>query len=146
MSSKYKVSDKSIELRNQILNACKDRLIKIADIARLLNSSTYSLSFHIGKLVKSGHLKEGKVKSDINQDVNAYIAIKDVYIPEDVMKAEKEFISPFGRIVRFEAGTKESLALAENLIKRDREDRESRKSPKVHIGGTSSMLARYAHD
>jgi hypothetical protein len=146
MSSKYKVSDKSIELRNQILTACKDRLIKIADIARLLNSSTYSLSFHISKLVKSGHLKEGKVKSDINQDINAYLAIKDVYIPEDVMKAEKEFISPFGRVIRFEDGTEESKALAAKLIKRDLMTRENRKSPKVHIGGTSRMLAHYAID
>jgi hypothetical protein len=146
MSSKYKVSDKSIELRNQILGACKDRLIKIADIARLLNSSTYSLSFHIGKLVKSGHLKEGKVKSDINQDVNAYLAIKDIYIPEDVMKAEKEFISPFGRVIRFEDGTDEAKELAAKLIKRDREAASARRSPKVYIGGTSSMLASYALD
>jgi hypothetical protein len=146
MSSKYKVSDKSIELRNQILGACKDRLIKIADIARLLNSSTYSLSFHIGKLVKSGHLKEGKVKSLINQDVNAYLAIKDVYIPEDVMKAEKEFISPFGRVIRFEDGTDEAKELAAKLIKRDREAASARRSPKVYIGGTSSMLASYALD
>jgi hypothetical protein len=146
MSSKYKVSDKSIELRNRILAACKDRLIKIADIARLLNSSTYSLSFHIGKLVKSGHLKEGKVKSLINQDVNAYLAIKDVYIPEDVMKAEKEFISPFGRVIRFEDGTDEAKELAAKLIKRDRESAAARKSPKVYIGGTSSMLASYALD
>jgi hypothetical protein len=146
MSSKYKVSDKSIELRNQILGACKDRLIKIADIATLLNSSTYSLSFHIGKLVKSGHLKEGKVKSLINQDVNAYLAIKDVYIPEDVMKAEKEFISPFGRVIRFEDGTDQAKELAAKLIKRDREATAARKSPKVHIGGTSSMLASYALD
>lgn len=146
MSSKYKVSDKSIELRNQILIACKDRLIKIADIARMLNSSTYSLSFHIGKLVKSGHLKEGKVKSLINQDVNAYLAIKDVYIPEDVMKAEKEFISPFGRVIRFEDGTDQAKELAAKLIKRDREATAARKSPKVHIGGTSRMLASYALD
>jgi hypothetical protein len=146
MSSKYKVSDKSIELRNQILGACKDRLIKIADIATLLNSSTYSLSFHIGKLVKSGHLKEGKVKSLINQDVNAYLAIKDIYIPEDVMKAEKEFISPFGRVIRFEDGTDEAKELAEKLIKRDREAASARRSPKVYIGGTSSMLASYALD
>jgi hypothetical protein len=146
MSSKYKVSDKSIEMRNQILGACKEKLIKVADIARLLNSSTYTLSFHIEKLVKSGHLKEGKVKSDINQDVNAYLSIKDIYIPEDVIKAEKEFISPFGRVFRFEDGTDEAKDLAAKLIKRDREDRECRKSPKVHIGGTSRMLASYAID
>jgi hypothetical protein len=146
MSSKYKVSDKSIELRNQILGACKDRLIKIADIATLLNSSTYSLSFHIGKLVKSGHLKEGKVKSLINQDVNAYLAIKDIYIPEDVMKAEKEFISPFGRVIRFEDGTDQAKELAAKLIKRDREAASERRSPKVYIGGTSGMLASYALD
>jgi hypothetical protein len=146
MSSKYKVSDKSIELRNQILNACKDRLIKIADIARMLDSSAYSLSFHIGKLVKSGHLKEGKVKSDINQDVNAYIAIKDVYIPADPLSVEKEFISPFGRVIRFDDGSDNAKYLAEKLVKRDRMASAERKSPRVFIGGTSSMLASYALD
>jgi hypothetical protein len=146
MPLKYHISDKSIEVRNLILQACKGELKTVLQVARIMDMGKYKLSFHIEKLVESGHLKADKIRNEYNHEISAYLTIKDVYVPEEVLKAEAEFISPFGRVIRFEGSTDDAKYLADKLIKRDRMTVTERKSPRVFIGGTSAMLASYALD
>jgi predicted ArsR family transcriptional regulator len=146
MPLKYHISDKSIEVRNLILQACKGELKTVLQVARIMDMGKYKLSFHIEKLVESGHLKADKIRNEYNHEISAYLTIKDVYVPEEVLKAEAEFISPFGRVIRFEGGSDDAKEMAAKLVMRDRRAMAERRSPRVHIGGTSSMLAHYAHD
>jgi hypothetical protein len=117
MPVQYEITEKSIAIRNQILALCKNGMTTIGDLSDATGKTNYGLRFHIEKLVASKHLKAGTAFNKINQEVNAYLTLRDSYDPQEIKDAN--YLIPGGRLIKFDSTTAESLALAKKLTKSD---------------------------